>query len=906
MSNRGTIVTKRILILIFFLCAGLLFLFYILLRGSRDLFTDPFSVVPDDAPFFIETYNFPALMNSLAENNGLLNDMALLMGAGKFADNFNGMRNYLNKNDLLSILENRRAVLSFHLTGDSKLRPLLVLTIPDKVSKWRIEGYIKNIPGTVTDKVLIGRYRINRTFWKNRGDEYTLFWCYLPGLIIFSNVQELVESAINTGEKEKSMRAFPDVSRLIALSSNREDKIYIIFRNLKPLLALLNGNSSKELAEKLSNMAVSAEGDMFINENGYLFSGFVDNTGQSGSFFKHNQDEVPELSAFRRLPSGCIMIETFLISATISEKFKTNKYGFTGQVTGELLPALDGEFVKAVAELRKDAGKNGHIFVFKLKSRDIAEHVILKNMEEWCRQNNMDEEALTSFFQPDDQIKIPIYVTPFKGMASLLSGSENFVPDSLITFYENYMIASGNLELIERFLYDNILNKTLSTEIEFREFETTLPSRASYFFYCKPSAVIDFLRDYLGDTLTNKLVAGRTILKKISCAGYKYLPGENMIYHMLSVRYGEGIEVETGTEWETKLEGAVISKPFFFTNHNTGAKEIVVQDDRNYLYLINAAGRVLWKIEPGERVNGNFFMIDFYGNNKFQILFASRTTLFLYDRNGNPVERFPVKLRSPASGPPSLFDYDNNLNYRIFIPGEDKYIYAYDKYGNVVKGWKPFRTNGTVKSEIKFFRVSGKDYIVAADDKSIYFLDRTGNIRLKTSVPVTCAAGSEIRFDKLVGNSLVFSAPDGTIQTVSFDGKVSRFSTGKFSTEHFFDLFDIDGDGYGEYIFIDRGKLYLYDNDRSELFIRDFGTEKVLGPMNFIFSATDRKIGIYDYANNMIYLVDRYGNNMKDFPLKGYSKFSLGKFTDKGNYNLIVGGNNNFLYNYKLNKEEKD
>ncbi|MGQ9621504.1 MAG: hypothetical protein ACUVTX_11060, partial [Bacteroidales bacterium] len=488
---------------------------------------------------------------------------------------------------------------------------------------------------------------------------------------------------------------------------------------------------------------------------------------------------------------------------------------------------------------------------------------------------------LIKYFQPDDQIKIPVFSTPFKGLASLFLGNSMIsVSDSLLAFNENYMICADRYEAIERFLYDNMLNKTISTDIDFREFESTLPSKAGYFFYCRPSAVIDFLEQYLNDTIVLRLKENKDLLKKIDCIGYQFVPSNQMIYNTLSVRYKENIEDEAGTEWETKLDGAVVTKPFFFTNHNTGAREIIVQDDRNNLYLINAAGRILWKIPIGEKINGDIYMIDFYGNRKYQILFAGTENLYLLDRNGNYVERYPVKLRAHASGPAVLFDYDNNRNYRIFIPGEDKLIYAYDKYGNIVKGWKPFRTNGTVRSEMKFFRVSGKDFIIAADENTVYFLDRTGNVRLKTSEPVSCAKGSEIRLNQGAENSLVFSAPDGTVQFVNFDGSVKKSILNKFSFDHSFDFFDTDGDGYGEFIFIDRGKLYLYDHDNTEIFMRDFGTESITGPLNFIFSSVDRKIGVYDSFRKQIFIIDKRGNDMTGFPLKGFSEFSIGRMSD--------------------------
>jgi hypothetical protein len=94
--------------------------------------------------------------------------------------------------------------------------------------------------------------------------------------------------------------------------------------------------------------------------------------------------------------------------------------------------------------------------------------------------------------------------------------------------------------------------------------------------------------------------------------------------------------------------------------------------------------------------------------------------------------------------------------------------------------------------------------------------------------------------------------------------------------------------------------LYLYDHDKSEIFARDFNSVKLGGPLCFIFSATDREIGVFDNDKKLIYLIDKNGNAMNGFPLRGASMFSIGKFSEKSNFHLIVGGDDNFLYNYKL------
>jgi hypothetical protein len=376
-----------------------------------------------------------------------------------------------------------------------------------------------------------------------------------------------------------------------------------------------------------------------------------------------------------------------------------------------------------------------------------------------------------------------------------------------------------------------------------------------------------------------------------------------MIYNTLSVKYEENRKDNSGAEWATLLDTAASIKPFFFTNHNTGAREIFIQDFKNNVYLINSAGRVLWKVHIGERIIGNVFMIDFFRNGKYQILFSGKSRLHLLDRNGNYVERYPVNLRSPASAPPALFDYEGTRDYRIFVPGDDRRIYAYDKTGGAVKGWNPFRTTGTVKTELRLFRVSGKDYIVASDEHTVYFLDRTGNIRLKTREPVTKAQGSEMRIDPSSGQSVVFTSPEGVIQNVSFTGSVKKSELGKFSADHSFDYFDIDSDGKGEYIFIDKGILYMFDDDRSEIFRKEFGTARIEGPLNFTFTSAEKRTGVFDSSNRMIYIFDRNGKTEKGFPLRGASLFSIGKMGGNSYYNLIVGGDDNFLYNYRINIE---
>jgi hypothetical protein len=708
----------------------------------------------------------------------------------------------------------------------------------------------------------------------------------------------LVEAARGQAGKGNDIRNVPGFTRVLLASGKNVDKIFVVFPNLPDMLRPLLIAGRKEFSDKVARLAATAGGDIYISDDGLVLSGYTESRDSSDLLYKYKLVPSRDFHTYKILPSSTVLFETLVLPSLnlhfVSDSSVSKE---ASDLAGKIKPYTGEEITRAIIDIRGRPAIDNTLIIYQLTNRVQVEQLFLE-------EPGAKEEIL--YFEPDDQVKIPVYRTLFKGLIrALLPG---FAPDfneTYFAFYDNYMIAGNSYATISRLLYDNILNKTLANDLTYRDFQNTMPSRAGYYFFCIPSRIIDYMSGFLNENIINALKSNKGSLNKIQAAGYKFASSNGMIYNSLSVKFKEETREESTTEWETLLDTVASIKPFFFTNHITGAKEIFIQDMKNNTYLINAAGRVLWKVPLNERIIGTIYMIDYFKNGKYQLLFSGKNYIHLLDRNGNYVERYPVKLRSPATNSLAMFDYDNNLNYRLFIAGEDKMIYSYDKTGNVVKGWNRYNTAGYVKSEINYFKVSGKDYIVAADENTIYFLDRSGNKRINLKEPVTKAAGSEIRLNMTSDPSVVCSSPDGTIQHIYFDGSVKKFSIKKFSGEHSFDIFDVDGDGFGEYIFIDKGILYLYNHNRSEIFTREFGSDNLWGPTNFIFSSTDRKIGVFDVKKNLIYLIGKNGKTMNGFPLRGASMFSIGKLSDKSGWHLIVGGTDRFLYNYKIDTEIK-
>ena len=716
------------------------------------------------------------------------------------------------------------------------------------------------------------------------------------GLLLCSSSARIIEEAIVQEYKKDDIRDLPGYSRVWTPAGKKGDNLFVVFPNLARFLKSVL-SEEQPLADAITRLAGEAEGDIYISENGMVLSGYTDVPDSSDILYAY-KDVVPkQFNASRVLPSSTVLYETIVMPPQGHVSVSSGNPKIFS-LASKLREVTGDQVTRAVIDMHDSTATDNILFVYELKNSERAVQVFLSE------ESGIAE---TEFFTPDDQVKIPVYKVNLNGLAgSFAPGFDRGYDESYFAFYDNFMVSGGSYKTVAKFLYDNLLNKTLANDTFYRGFETSLPSNAGYFFYCVPARITGYLSGIVNGQISLFLKNNRDLLSKIKAIGYQFASSNGMLYNSLSVRYNkEEVAERPDTEWETLLDAEAAVKPFFFTNHLTGAKEIFIQDVNNNTYLINSAGRILWKVPLNERINGEVYMIDYFHNGKYQLLFAGRNYLHVLDRNGNYVERFPVKLRSPATSPLALYTYDNSQNYRLFIAGEDKMIYSYDKTGNVVKGWKPFHTPGIVSSQVSYLKAGRKDYLEVSDENSVYILDRSGNRKVNTKGSAAKALHSSVRLFQGKDQYIVFSAPDGKVTQLYFDGTIRKFSLGTFSIDHSFDYFDIDGDGFGEYVFIDKGKLYLYNHNRSEVFTRDFETPDLGGPINFIFSANDRKIGVIDINKKNIYLINKNGDTMKGFPLRGASMFSIGKLSEKSGWHLLVGGTDKFLYNYKIDTETK-
>lgn len=193
--------------------------------------------------------------------------------------------------------------------------------------------------------------------------------------------------------------------------------------------------------------------------------------------------------------------------------------------------------------------------------------------------------------------------------------------------------------------------------------------------------------------------------------------------------------------WTLNLDTTAIIGAQPFVNHMTQENEFIIQDAANSLYLINAKGNILWKKKLNEPVRSKIHVVDIYKNGKYQILFNTENALHLIDRNSDYVETYPIKLPAAATNAMSLFDYENDKEYRILIACKNNTIYNYTIHGQKQEKFLNVKTDDEVQLPIQYVKIGLSDYLVAIDvEGKIYTFSRkgVGRIGLRNRTVVNC------------------------------------------------------------------------------------------------------------------------------------------------------------------------
>ncbi len=891
--------------------------------------SEPLDAIPLSASVIVKINDARRILEKASDSNPIWNELTQLPWFGKikrqlkFIDSLS--HGYPEVRD---IINNSPSVFSVHLTGRDKLTVLHVFRLPSRTGAKDIKELISRLvmnSGTMTPRRYEGT-EINEVALLDKSGIGNFQFAVHRGILLISFSATILEDALRQMESGESFDADPGFKRIYSTAGkNVVANVFVNFKEFPKSISAFVQNEYKSEIRAVRNFAGWAELDLNPLSEMILMNGFVNPSDSGNTMASVIARQSPgRILADEVLPSSVTAFFALHLSQpemyfeqyrellknegrftsynntlqSINNSYKTNfPEDFTSVMDREAVLAIDGSNTE---------GENpGVFFLLRIKSRTQAEERFRSIVTSIAASQSKPVESLITSYRFDADLSFNIYELPIRQLIAKLFGPAYSVLDHhYFVVLDNYIVFADSPGSLKSLIRDYVLNKTLANDATYREFRKDLSPRSNLWMWCDLGRSQSFFSRFLNTRYSKSWQKNLATFQKIRMAGLQLYENNNMLYSNFLLRHVASFSATAQTVWESRLDTLSDFKPVFVANHQTGENEVFVQDLKNNIYLINQVGRVLWKIQLPGPILSEVFQIDYYRNGKLQLLFSTSNQIYLVDRNGNFVERYPVTLRSPATNGVSVFDYDNNRDYRLFIACTDRHVYAYNREGNLLQGWEFNQSESNVTQSVNHFRVGDKDFIVFGDSYKTYILDRKGNPRVNVDAYFPRSANNNYYLSTVSpgGPALVTTDTTGKVYFMSFTGNIRTVELpGKFTNRHYFDFRDVNGDNRPDYIFLEDDRLTVYANDESRLFTYRFGKPVRSKPAYYQFSATDKKLGFVSREANLIYLINSNGELYNGFPLQGNTPFSIGNFGDTlSRFNLVVGSSDNFLYNYRV------
>ncbi len=897
---------------------------FYLLRNKVDKISEPICAIPPEVAMIIELNSPEDFYLSMKEKSGMFADFAELLNL-KYGNSI------FHCIDTLGILDsskiNNKIIWSFHPEGINPFTQLIVIKPSEKIKQNKYISEINDklsVNGNVSERefkdVIVYEYNSNN----NLG---SLNYYCKNGLLVLSFSQKLIEKSIESLINSKSVNDIvPEFISLYATAGKNE--IANVFVNMsifsKGFLAGISENN-KDIIKRLEHFSAWTELDLNFSDDILSLNGFSKGNDSTTNFTQILKSQKPSnLKCINVLPDNTLYyfamsfnnIEGFRQTLTeynnsiglkqeCISKFSETKQDVGIDVNASFYPLVNNEVCLAVTTPGAfDLLENSYL-IFGVKSEASAK-IELANIINAIKLNTgMNDAQLKDKIYIDENTSLDVFILPFEGLPEMLFGHYfSACSGKYVCCLNNFMIFANSKSSMFKIVYDIILNKTLETSINHNLFLENFSESSNLFIYFSMLNGYGIFKSLLNDEKKQIITEKAELLSSFGNFGYQINKSNDMLYNNLVVKKQKYLVEKPKTVWESRLSNTVSVKPVLDVNHDNNTKEILVQDHDNNLYLLSNSGREIWRVGLDEKIQSDVYQIDLYKNGKLQYLFSTRNKIYLIDRLGNNVDKYPIKLRASATAPMSLFDYNDNKNYRIIIPCENNEVYLYDAEGDLVKGWKFDKSENIINTEIHHYCLDGEDFIVFKDKYKAYFLNRKGETKLDYLTKFEFSNNNPMYLDYTYSKKrFVTTDKNGMLRFFYKNGKQDSLKIKDFSEEHYFMLKDVNSDGSNDYVFLDGKCLEVYNRQKKLLFAYTFDAKPSSKPVFYSFPRNQIKIGIVCSSTSKIFLLNNDGSLFDGFPLYGLTPFSIGYLSSDSNmFNLIVGGQENLLYNYEVNE----
>ncbi len=726
------------------------------------------------------------------------------------------------------------------------------------------------------------------TIFSAKVEEIDLVYSSYQNVLFISPEVALIEDAIRQINSGISLLQDARFKKLRSTANKKDDaNIYVQYKNAPDFFGQF---FSKGQTSWLKDLSQWTELDMVCKSDGLLMNGLSfssDSIHHTLTLFSDNDPQ--RLSLFEVAPKNTAIAVFMGVNdfgkyhQKYKEQLRANNQlmrylknvetiGKVEDVENDFLSWIESEFGFFITETKTAPAENSFA-VFKTKDQQLAIRSLGRLSNDYTEKyrgyqlNQISYNSLFGTLMGDlfQDIKKPYY-----------------------TALDNYIVFANSQAGLRAVINSWLARNTLAYDNHFSQFYDHLNPRSNVLVYAKNPAAWKLYGNY-----TEGKINGSSLAAKASAAALQFSVQNDLAYTNAFLFLKENQQADTRINWTAQLDTALLGKPHVVINHYNQKKEVLVQDIGNTLYHFDTYGQLLWKRDLGETIMGDIHMVDMFKNNKYQFLFTTKNHIYLLDRKGRNVENYPINLKSSATLPLALFDFDNNRKYRIAqVCG--KKVYYYNIEGKIVGGWKFTETPTNISMIPQHFSAYGKDFILFPEESGkVNILNRQGKPRVKPDYDFSLS-GNKFYLEKakkLSSSRLITTGKEGQLYYIFMNDQIDVVNQQVLTQQHFF------AQKENSRITYDQGTLRL--ETEEDVFRYDFSDTPVL---EFVLPEGTKSafIGAVDSENGKVYVFNRKAELLEGFPIYGTSLFHITDLDKDGKLNLVVGSKEGSVYNYTI------
>ena len=762
--------------------------------------------------------------------------------------------NLFLENELINFSKENKLLIGINIISKNKIESIFFIE-KNKINKKYLFKKIDSLGYAINERI----YNENKIYEVNDNSNNYNF-LFINDFMIFSGSSLLIEDVIRTSKNKKLSFQFnnEDLFKQVKLEKDFGN-LYLNFNKINELINVIINNNN---FIKLDVLPKSSFLDIDYNKNNFYLNGFTSTINQT---FKSN---IPiSESMYKLIPTNTIYFY-HLNSNNINDFNIVNNFDddslniYFGYEIGRII--VENDF------------SNSH------------EEILIFNKENLKNINVSDSSEYKNYFIKTLKKNI---------LKNLLN--KTFIKDSIPIYYFEYdkFVFFGTKTSILRNYIDDIINKKLwGKKIYYNNYISKLNKNSNI------SLIINI------DKLLNNLIPSKKykIIKHFDFISFQMKGIENKFYTNITIQ-----EKDIKLKYEEKIqpnktfiaENKLIIKPNIVFSHLDNSPEIITQDKNFNVYQLSSDLKPIWKDSIDNTIISKVFQIDYYRNNKKQILFSTKKNIHSYDRKGNKLIGFPLK--NPSISPIefiNLIDYDNSKRFRIAVANKNGEVYLLNKNGKKLSGWNPLVMNNELNQAPKHIRIAGKDYIIIIlKNGEIYLKNRKGENYKGFPIKTKSTISSKVYLAK-GGNSknsfIEIIDDEGNFYKINFNGKIisldqkyrpsknSKFKIIQDPLEKYYKILSINYNSifisnkeendikltfnnnnnfiYQYYNFGSNNEIFsLLDNNENKIYLyksnydllTDYHLNSTL-PISIIYSSRKRKFDIYKIFNNTLSLIE--------------------------------------------------